>query len=199
MPATETFGKVAPDNRPRRQRRDPDEDGPVAAVPAPAPAPVEPPVDNRPTPTQPGPNDPLPQPPGPAEPTGPTRATPGTVAARTDDTGGGTLASVLTAPNTHNGRGHAPVSDGVAALMNLAAMADRPVDPMTDWVGDGTRTPKFLAESVRLYARLIGRPTQEVMRDCLLGTDRIPGDVLDATWMRMYGTRREDYDPADYR
>lgn len=193
MTATDTFGKVTPDNRPRNRRRDPDED-PAAA---PAAAAVQPPEANRPTPTQPGPNDPLPQPPGPAEPTGPTRATPGTVAARDNTGGGGTLASVLTAPNT--GTGRAPVSDGVAALMNLAAMADRPVDPMSDWVGDGTRTPKFLAESVRLYARLTGRPTQEVMRDCLLGTDRIPGDVLDASWMRMYGTRREDYDPQDYR
>lgn len=198
MTATDTFGKVTPDNRPRsNRRRDPDDDAPAAAAPAPAPAAVQPPEAVRPTPTQPGPHDPLPQPPGPPQPTGPSRATPGTLAARDTGTEGGTLASVLTAPNT--GTGRAPVSDGVAALMNLAAMADRPVDPMTDWVGDGTRTPKFLAESVRLYARLTGRPTQEVMRDCLLGTDRIPGDVLDASWMRMYGTRREDYDPQDYR
>jgi len=195
-PASETFGKVAVDNRPPRRRRDPDEDTPVTPAPAPAVAPVEPPVAER--PTQPGPNDPLPQPPGPAEPDGPSRAAPGVIAARDDDEGG-TLASVITAPGRHQNGSRPPVSDGVAALMNLAAMAERPTDPMADWVGDGTRLPRFIAEAVRLYGRLVGRKTQEVMRDVLLGEAAIPGDVLDAAWMRLYGFPREQYDPAVYR
>lgn len=197
MPATDTFGKITPDNRPgtrRTTRRDPDEDTPTAAAP-PAPAAVPPPVAER--PTAPGPNDPLPGPPGPPQ-DPPPHATPGALAARRDSAGGGTLDAVLTAQQPRNGSS-APVSEGVSALMNLANMADRPTDPMQDWVGDGTRTPKFLAEALRLYARLTGRKTQEVMRDCLLGTDAIPGDVLDASWLRLYGTRREDYDPSDYR
>jgi hypothetical protein len=101
---------------------------------------------------------------------------------------------VLTAPQHQH-----HVSEGVAALASLGAMAERPVDPMTDWVGTGTRKPRWIAAAVKQYAQLSGREVQEVERDALLGIRPIPDDVLDAAWLRIYGYPRDRYNPQDYR
>lgn len=188
---SEEFGKVTPDNRPRRQRRDPDADTPPPAAAVPPPVPEA----NR--PTEPGPADPLPQPPGPAQPPTVPRATPPAVSTPGNGAGGGTLASVLTAPNRHS-NGHS-VSEGVAALAALAGMSTRPTDPMADWTGDGTRIPRFVAAAARQYATLTGRKTQEIYRNALLGLDPIPVDLLDANWLNLYGFPRDQYDPEAYR
>lgn len=184
------FGAVRPDNvRPAAPRRDPDADAtppPPAPAPAPQPEPAPPgPPAADPTPVAPPAADPAQQPSRPA-PAAPSAVAPAD---------GGTLASVLTAPHHHP---HS-VSEGVAALMGLAQMAARPVDPMDDWGQDGTRTPRWLAAAIRQYAQLTGRKTQQVQRDALLGTHPIPGDVLDAAWLNLYGFPREQYRPEAYR
>lgn len=195
MPGNDFSAPVAPTNlrrppRPAAPRRDPDEDTPTptpAPPSEPPPAAPEPPAD-----TEPGDERPKPGHPGPTNPH-PSRAV-----AHTDTTAdGGTLASVLTAPNHAPGGHHIP--QGVAALAGLAAMRRRPVDPMRDWAGDGTRTPRWLSQAIRQYAILTGRETQEVQRDALLGTDRIPDDILDANWLDCYGFPRDQYDPQAYR
>lgn len=183
------FGAVAPHNvRPSTgpsRRRDPD----AAETPAP-------PASTAPTP--PTPTDPTPPPPPAAPEPVPAAQPVNTPAVQPPPpaAGGGTLASVLTAPNH---RQHPSVSEGVAALAGLAGMAARPVDPLEDWGADGTRTPRWLAAAVRQYAVLTGRKTQEVQRDALLGVRPIPDDVLDAQWLHHYGYPREQYRPEDYR
>jgi hypothetical protein len=194
---SEEFGAVRPDNttrRPRTSRRDPDAET-VTPDPTPPAAPQPPePEAVRPVPTQPGPHDPLPQPPGPPQPTGPSRHAGAAVAARNGaDTG--TLASVLTAPQTST----PGVNGNVAALAALAGMANRPKDPMQDWTGDGTRVLRWVGIAIRQYAMLTGRKTQEITANAILGTDPIPGDVLDAAWLTCYGYPRENYDPEAYR
>lgn len=185
-----TFGAVRPDNVRQRPaaRRDPDDE------PTPAPAPAAPPPPST-APEGPGPTEPNPVPP-PAQqvPEAPHRPAPPLTSA-VAPAGGGTLASVLTAP--HHQR-HS-VSEGVAALAGLAGMAARPVDPMEDWTGDGTRTPRWIAAAVRQYAQLTGRKTQEVQRDALLGIRALPDDVLDAQWLHHYGYPREQYSAEAYR
>jgi hypothetical protein len=187
MARASEFGAVQPDNLRPRRRRDPDDDTPTTPAP-PAPAPAAPPAATQPEPApQPGPTDPTP-PPAPVN---------SAVAHPAPATPGGTLSTVLTAPN-HAPSGHA-IPEGVAALAGLAAMRRRAVDPMQDWTGDGTRTPRWLSQAIRQFAQLTGRKTQDVQRDALLGVEPIPADILDANWLDCYGYPRDQYDPQAYR
>jgi hypothetical protein len=153
----------------RRERRDPDGDTAASAPHQPDPTP-----------------DPAPAPqPGPAP---APHTTPRAAAVAT--TGGGTLSSVLT-------NGAAP--DSVSMLAGLAGLRRRAVDPMADYVGDGTRKLRWIQQAVRQYAMLTGRNAQETETAALLGLDPIPADVLDANWLDCYGYPREQYDPQVYR
>ncbi len=186
MTKATSFGAVRPDNlrtaRPAA-RRDPDDDNPAAApaaAPA-APAAVAPVPD--PAPAAPPPPVPAPTVPDPA---------PSALASTGGQPGGGTLASVLAPTPSGN-------PDSVSVLRSLAAMRNRPVDPMSDWVGDGTRTPRWIKAALSQYAQMTGRQVQDVQRDIMLGQDSIPADFLDANWLDCYGFPRAQYNPQDYR
>jgi hypothetical protein len=75
-------------------------------------------------------------------------------------------------------------------LVNMAAMRSRAVDPMADYVGDGTRKLRFIREALHHYASLTGRQIQEVETSIMLGGDRIPDDLLDAHYLNLYKTDR---------
>lgn len=103
---------------------------------------------------------------------------------------GDLLASLLASNTPPAPEAAAPLSDGAAMLLNLAAMRQQQVDPMTDYVGDGTRMLRWVQAAVQHYASLTGTSQQQVLRDALLGIRPVPDELLDAHYLHIYKTTR---------
>lgn len=142
-----------------------------------------------------------PNPPAPrraAPPDTPVAPTAPTTPPREPETGGtvahpagqGDLLASLLAPAGRPDGQNAPVTDAAAMLLNLAAMRKQTVDPMSDYVGDGTRKLRFVQDAISHYAALTGQTRQDIERDALLGITPIPTDLLDAHYQLLYGRPR---------
>lgn len=109
-------------------------------------------------------------------------------------TGGqGLLANMLASNTTAEPGQHAgPVAD---ILTQMARMRRRPVDPMQDYVGDGTRMLCWVQAALAHTADLTGRTKQEVVRDALIDGKPLPADILDAHFQDEYGYPRSAYRP----
>jgi hypothetical protein len=82
-------------------------------------------------------------------------------------------------------------SDSSARVMaGLVGLRRKPVDPMTDYVADGTRIPRFIKDAMMHEAALTGRSCQEIMRDALLGVRPLSPELLDAHYIDLYGEPR---------
>jgi hypothetical protein len=103
---------------------------------------------------------------------------------------GDLLASLLASTPPPTAEATAPMSDGAAMLLNLAAMRQQQVDPMTDYAADGTRMLRFVQAAVQHYASLTGTSQQQVLRDALLGVRPLPAELLDAHYLHLYKTPR---------
>lgn len=117
------------------------------------------------------------------------------------DTTGGTLGAVL-APNTTTTSGDqrtttTPAQDSISVLTGLARMRQTPVDPYTDYVGDGTRKLRWVQQAIEQVAQLTGRTRQDVETRALLGLEPLPADVLEANWRAIYGYPRSQYQPPN--
>lgn len=110
-----------------------------------------------------------------------------TAAAPTVEQPGNSLASKLASSTGHDGQA-AP--DPAAMLLNLAAMRQQQVDPMLDYVADGTRQLRWVQAAVQHYAAMTGRSQQDITRDAMLGVHPIPAELLDAHYQLIYGRPR---------
>lgn len=81
--------------------------------------------------------------------------------------------------------------DTAQVIAGLIKLRRRPVDPMTDYVPDGTRVPRFIHDAIAHEAALTKRKAQEVMRDALLGVRPLSTELLDAHKADLYGHERE--------
>lgn len=132
-------------------------------------------------------------PPRPARPAPPETAAPpveasNTVAPRPAEQPDGSLASKLASSTGHDGQQAA--ADPAAMLMNLAAMRQQQVDPMLDYVADGTRMLRWVQAAVQHYAAMTGKSQQDIYRDALLGIAPIPPELLDAHFQLINGRPR---------
>lgn len=89
-----------------------------------------------------------------------------------------------------NGGGDA-MPDTARMISGLVNLRRRPVDPMTDYVPDGTRLPRFIHDAIAHEAALTKRKAQEIMRDALLGERPLSTELLDAHYLNLYGHERE--------
>lgn len=171
---TDPFAQpVAPVNTGRgRKRRDPDDD---PATPQTAAADTTPSAAATTTPTSPG--------------------SPAADLAQTPPPAGGTLGPVLAPPTTPTADGGGTGHDSVSVLLGLARMRQQAVDPMADYVTDGTRTLRFVQQAIHQVAQLTGRTRQDVQTRALLGIERLPADVLEANFQAIYGYPRAQYQP----
>lgn len=108
--------------------------------------------------------------------------------APTDDDGG--LLAGMHANMHANDGGGPDLSTVLSALIDLRS---KPVDPMTDYVSDATRVPRFIRDAVRHEAEVTPLSQQEIMRDALLGIRPLSKDLLDAHYLKLYGRRRETH------
>lgn len=120
-----------------------------------------------------------------AEPT--PAAPPAPAAERTVEQPGNSLASKLASSTGHDGQ---TGPDPAAMLLNLAAMRQQQVDPMLDYVADGTRALRWVQAAVQHYAAMTGRSQQDITRDAMLGVHPIPVELLDAHYQLTYGRPR---------
>lgn len=142
------------------------------------PAPPPPVTDRNP------PRPPRPAPPEPDHTPEPPAASPPAI--REPDPTDTLLASKI-ASNGQTTPGEADMADsGSTMLLALAKMRTREVDPMADYVGDGTRKLRFVQDAINLYASLTGTTRQEVETAIFLGRDRLPEDALDAAYLNLY-------------
>lgn len=95
----------------------------------------------------------------------------------------GLLASMLAS-------GEAPAADTAKMISGLVKLRRRPVDPMTDYVADGTRIPRFVKEAIAHEAAITGLHVQEIMRDVLLGRRQLSPELLDGHFLDLYGYER---------
>lgn len=72
----------------------------------------------------------------------------------------------------------------------LALSRQRAVDPLTDWVSDGTRMPKFVRDAIEQQALVLNVSQQEVKRDALMGVRPLEPAILDSCHEARYGKRR---------
>lgn len=96
---------------------------------------------------------------------------------------GDMLASLLAAGTSAN-------ASASELLAGLAAMRTRPVDPMTDFVPDGTRMLRWVQAAIAHQASMTGRTQQDVLRDALLGITPISPQLLDVHYLNLYGRER---------
>ncbi len=72
----------------------------------------------------------------------------------------------------------------------MAAQRRRAVEPMTDWVNDGTRLPAFVHDAIGQQAVMMGVSQQEMKRDVLLGATRLEPMILESCFQARYGRPR---------
>ncbi len=162
---------VAPSNTTRSKRRDPDAAPPTQT----AAADTTPSAAATTVPTTPAPTGDLEHTPPPT---------------------GGTLGPVLaptTGPATTGDQTGG--QDSVSVLLGLARMRQNPVDPMNDYVTDGTRKLRYIQAAIHQVSQLTGRTRQDVETRALLGIEALPQDVLEANWQAIYGYPRDQYQP----
>lgn len=123
--------------------------------------------------------------------------TPQAAAVAHADTAGGTLGAVLAPTTTTPGDEPTPGHDSVSVLTGLARMRQTPVDPYTDYVGDGTRKLRWIQSAIEQVAHLTGRTRQDVETRALLGIEPLPADVVEANWRALYGYPRSQYQPPN--
>lgn len=88
------------------------------------------------------------------------------------------------------------LADGAAVdtarmISGLVRLRRQPVDPMTDYVGNGTRLPRFIRDAIAHEAAMTPRSAQEIQRDALLGVRPLSTELLDAHYLDLYGHERE--------
>lgn len=76
----------------------------------------------------------------------------------------------------------------VAGLVNMRRR--KPVEPMSDYVADGTRMLRFISDALRHEAALRGVTCQQILRDALLGVRPLSPELLDAHYVDLYGEPR---------
>jgi hypothetical protein len=86
--------------------------------------------------------------------------------------------------------GTAGGDESARVMAGLVHLRRRPVDPMTDYVADGTRIPRFIKDAMAHEAALTGRSAQEILRDALLGVRPLSAELLDAHYLDLYGAPR---------
>jgi hypothetical protein len=103
-----------------------------------------------------------------------------------DDQDPGVLASLLAS----NGDGEQAGPDTAQVMAGLVGLRRRPVDPMNDYVADGTRELRWVQAAIAHQAALTGQTQQEIKRDALLGVRPISAELLDAHYKDTYGQDR---------
>lgn len=81
--------------------------------------------------------------------------------------------------------------DTARMISGLVSLRRRPVDPMTDYVADGTRKLRWIHDAIAHEAALTKRSAQEIERDALLGVRPLSTELLDAHYLDLYGHERE--------
>jgi hypothetical protein len=90
-------------------------------------------------------------------------------------------------PPVNGDRGIPLTEQVVAGLVN---MRRKPVDPMTDYVADGTRLLRFVKDAAAHEAALRGITVQQILTDALLGVRPLSPELLDAHYIDLYGEPR---------
>jgi hypothetical protein len=80
--------------------------------------------------------------------------------------------------------------DPDAIIAGLIKLRTKQVDPMTDWVGDGTRMPRWVQAAIAHEADLTPRTRQEIVRDALLGIRPLSEELLNLHYRALYGRDR---------
>lgn len=81
--------------------------------------------------------------------------------------------------------------EAARVISGLVGLRRKRVDPMADYVPDGTRLLRFVKEAVAHEAALTNRTVQEILRDALLGTRPLSKDLLDAHYASLYEEERK--------
>lgn len=80
--------------------------------------------------------------------------------------------------------------DTARVVAGLVNMRRKPVDPMADYVADGTRLLRFVKDAVAHEAALRGISAQQILTDALLGVRPLSPELLDAHYVDLYGEPR---------
>lgn len=94
------------------------------------------------------------------------------------------LASELLASKPASGVTAVELRDQI--LAGMAQLRQKPVDPMTDYVKDGTRFLAWIQDTVQQQAFMTNKKQQELVRDVMLGEDRLDPTLLDASYLARY-------------
>lgn len=105
---------------------------------------------------------------------------------KAEDGEGSLLASMLASNTT----GEKATVDTEQVIAGLVKLRRRPVDPMTDYVADGTRILRFIKDAISHEAAITGLHVQEILRDVLLGRRQLSSELLDAHYADLYGHER---------
>lgn len=95
--------------------------------------------------------------------------------------GEGALSDVL---GESTGTDISSIVDGLVRLRRKA------VDPMEDWVADGTRQLRWIQAAIAHQAAMTNSTQQKVLRDALLGEAPLSPEFLDAYHREFYGKPR---------
>lgn len=71
-------------------------------------------------------------------------------------------------------------------LAGMAQLRQKPVDPMTDYVKDGTRQLAWVQDTIQTQAFMTNKKQQELVRDVMLGEDRLDPALLDSSYLARY-------------
>lgn len=105
---------------------------------------------------------------------------------KAEDGDGSLLASMLAS----GASGERTTVDTEQVIAGLVKLRRRPVDPMTDYVADGTRILRFIKDAISHEAAITGLHVQEILRDVLLGRRQLSSELLDAHYADLYGHER---------